>query len=485
MSMDATTLHPAKAFSLGRVLGRVPAWLWLGAGVYVLMLVNGSGLLNDSDTYWQIAVGQWMLDHGALPRVDVYSFSRPGEPWISSSWLAQILYASSYNLAGWTGPVVVAAGAIAATFALLAHILARRMPATYAALVALAAMVLSAPHFLARPHVLAMPVMVAWAYGLMRASERRQPPSFWLLPLIALWANLHGGFVFGLVLAGAFAIDALWNAEPSQRKPLAMRWLAFGLGALAACCVTPYGWGSILASRRILDLGELLRLISEWAPADFSKLGAFELTILALIAGALYRGITLSPPRIALVLGLLHMALSHGRNLEIFALLLPIVVLTPVSRQLAMQPAWPGKVTLASVAPLVVALGIATFPLAALQTYAPPKGDSPAAAVEAIKTHDLRRVLNDRALGGYLIWRQVPVFIDGRAELYGEKFTMAYYNALELKDVGQFLGLLREHQIDGLLLRPGAPAAGLLGHLGGWRRVYADDAAVLYVRGGS
>jgi hypothetical protein len=91
MSMDATTLHPAKAFSLGRVLGRVPAWLWLGAGVYVLMLVNGSGLLNDSDTYWQIAVGQWMLDHGALPRVDVYSFSRPGEPWISSSWLAQIL----------------------------------------------------------------------------------------------------------------------------------------------------------------------------------------------------------------------------------------------------------------------------------------------------------------------------------------------------------------------------------------------------------
>ena len=95
----------------------------------------------------------------------------------------------------------------------------------------------------------------------MTASERRQPPSFWLLPLIALWANLHGGFVFGLVLAGAFAIDALWNAEPSQRRPLALRWIAFGLAALAACCVTPYGWESILASRKILDLGELLRLI--------------------------------------------------------------------------------------------------------------------------------------------------------------------------------------------------------------------------------
>jgi hypothetical protein len=319
----------------------------------------------------------------------------------------------------------------------------------------------------------------------MTASERRQPPSFWLLPLIALWANLHGGFVFGLVLAGAFAIDALWNAEPALRKPLALRWIAFGLAASLACCFTPYGWESILASRKILDLGELLRLISEWAPADFSRLGPFELTILALIAGALYRGVKLSPSRIALVLGLLHMALSHGRNLEIFALLLPIVVLTPVSQQFALQPTPSGRMTLVSAAMLAVTLGISTWALAAHQMYSPPKSKSPAAAVETIKAHHLRRVLNDRGFGGYLIWRQLPVFIDGRAELYGEKFSMAYYNALELKDVSKFLGLLNDHDIDAVLLQPGAPAAGLLDHLGVWRRVYADDVAVLYVRGGS
>ena len=480
MSIEAGTIQREKAFSLAGV----PAWLWLGIGVYALVLVGGQTLLSDSDTYWQIAVGQWILDHGVLPRVDVYSFSKPGEAWISSSWLAQILYAVSYNLAGWTGPVVVAAGAIAATFALLAHLLERRIPSTYAVLVALTAMVLSTPHFLARPHVLAMPVMVAWAYGLMTASERRQPPSFWLLPLIALWANLHGGFVFGLVLAGAFAIDALWNAEPSQRKPLALRWAVFGLAALAACCFTPYGWESILASRKILDLGELLRLLSEWMPADFSRLSPFELTILALIAGMLYLGVKLSPPRIALVVGLLHMALSHGRNVEVFALLLPIVVLTPVSQQFALQPTRSGRITLVSVAMLAVTLGISTWALAAHQMYSPPKSQAPAAAVEAVKAHNLRRVLNDRAFGGYLIWRQMPVFIDGRAELYGEKFTMAYYNAVQLKDVSQFLDLLREYAIDALLLQPGMPATGLLDQLGAWRRVYADDVAVLYVRGG-
>jgi hypothetical protein len=133
---------------------------------------------------------------------------------------------------------------------------------------------------------------------------------------------------------------------------------------------------------------------------------------------------------------------------------------------------------------LAAALAVSTWTVTAHRTYSPPNSQSPAAAVEAVKAHHLRRVLNDRAFGGYLIWRQMPVFIDGRAELYGEKFTMAYYNALELKDIGRLLGLLEEYDIDGLLLQPGTPAIGLLDHLGGWRRVHTDDAAVLFVRGG-
>ena len=61
---------------------------------------------------------------------------------------------------------------------------------------------------------------------------------------------------------------------------MALRWAVFGVARMAACCVTPYGWGSILASRKILDLGELLHLIYEWMPADFSSFGAFEIVIL-------------------------------------------------------------------------------------------------------------------------------------------------------------------------------------------------------------
>jgi hypothetical protein len=326
--------------------------------------------------------------------------------------------------------------------------------------------------------------MLAWANGLMLASERGQAPSPWLLPLIALWANLHGGFVFGLVLVGAFALDALWNADRAQQRAVMLRWAVFGIGALVACCATPYGWGSILAARKILDLGELLHLIYEWMPADFSKFSVFELAILMLIAGALYGGVKLTPPRIALVLGLLHMALSHVRNLEIFALLLPIVLLAPVASQFALQPA--GRARTAAPMPVMavvmILLGGWTWLLAANTTFAPPENQSPSAAVDALKAHHPKRVLNDLPFGGYLIWRQMPVFIDGRAELYGEAFDVAYYRALQLKDVNQFLDILKTWDIDAVLLTPSTPAVGLLDNIGGWRRAYADGNAVLHVR---
>ena len=222
----------------------------MGIGVYALVLVGGRALLNDSDTYWQIAVGQWILDHHALPRVDIYSFTKAGEPWISSSWLAQVLYATSYNLAGWTGPVVLAATCIAATFALLIISSAAAFPRPMRSSSRCGAGAVGGAFSGA--------AACAGAAGHGGVGERadvgeraRQAPSFWLLPLMALWANLHGGFVFGLVLVGAFALDALWNADRSQRKTLALRWTAFGVAALAAGCVTPYGWESLLASRKI------------------------------------------------------------------------------------------------------------------------------------------------------------------------------------------------------------------------------------------
>lgn len=479
-SADIGTIGEQRAIRIGAL----PAWLSLGLVVYALVLINGSLLLGDSDTYWHIAVGKWILAHGALPHTDIYSFTKAGEPWVSSSWLAQILYAASYRAAGWAGPVILASASIATAFALLALNLGARIPAKAAVTIACVALLLSVSHLFARPHVLVMPVMVAWVSGLLRASERAEAPSFWLLPLLALWANLHGSFVFGLALVVPLALDALWNAEKLRRPSLALLWGVFALAALAACCVTPYGWGSILASRKILDLGELLHLIYEWMPADFSHFGPLEACILGALALGLSYGVRLPPPRIVLLVGLLHMALSHVRNVEIFAMLAPLVVVTPLASQLALAPAQFARMAfpIASSVVLAIIVGAASFAFAATHPFVPPASQAPAAALDVLKAHHAKRILNDLPFAGYFIAQGIPVFIDGRAELYGEPFVMAYYRAMQLKDVNVLLGLLKTYDIDAVVLTPATPAVSFMDHAPGWQRIYADDNAVVHIR---
>lgn len=104
------------------------------------------------------------------------------------------------------------------------------------------------------------------------------------------------------------------------------------------------------------------------------------------------------------------------------------------------------------------------------------------AAVDILKARHEKRVLNEAFFGGYLIWRGIPVFIDGRAELYGEDFVVKFLNALSLKDVNAFYDILKSYDIDAVLLNPNTPASLLVDHLEGWERVYADDTAVLHVR---
>jgi hypothetical protein len=101
-----------------------------------------------------------------------------------------------------------------------------------------------------------------------------------------------------------------------------------------------------------------------------------------------------------------------------------------------------------------------------------------------LRDHHAKRILNDLPFAGYFIARGIPVFIDGRAELYGEAFVMAYYRAMQLKDVNVLLDLLKSHDIDATVLTPATPAVSFMDHAPGWQRVYADDNAVVHLRAG-
>src|SRR5688500_8861617 len=78
-----------------------------------LLLIRGASLLNDPDMFWQIKIGQWIVANHAVPFTDIYSFTRAGEPWMSSSWLSQVLFAQAFDLGGWAGVVILTAVAAA------------------------------------------------------------------------------------------------------------------------------------------------------------------------------------------------------------------------------------------------------------------------------------------------------------------------------------------------------------------------------------
>jgi hypothetical protein len=479
MTMSAT--HAAEGVNPMR--GLLP--LWVGVGVYAVFVLAGNHLLIDPDTMWQITVGQWIVDHGMVPQTDAYSFTMRGQPWISTQWLAQVAYAAVFSLAGWSGPVVLASACIAATFALFTRFLAKHLSESATLVFVAAALALTVPHLLARPHVLALPVMMAWVGGLVQAADRRGTPPFWLLPLMALWANLHGGFVLGLALMVPITADAVLNADAPQRKSLALRWAAFAVAAIAASCVTPYGWNSLLASRKILALGEALPLIMEWRAADFSSVGPLEVCLLLGFGLALYRGVSLPPLRIVLLLGMLHMGLSQVRSLETFALLVPLFLAGPLAKQIGAaddhaKPAGAPRGLL--FAGLAVVLLAGTVAYASVVRFEPHTRGSPVAAVAELKKLNFSRVFNDYDFGGYLIANGVAPFIDGRTELYGEKFFVAHNSASGLMNPENLFRLLDEYKIEATLMRTQSAATRLLDHIDGWQKVYMDEIATIHVR---
>jgi hypothetical protein len=454
-----------------------------GAGVYFILLLAGNKLLGDPDTQWQITIGRWILANGMVPRSDVYSFTMSGQPWISTQWLAQVGFALAYRCAGWAGLVVMTAAAAAAAFALLTKFLSARLTPATTAIIVTGALVLSAGHLLARPHVLALPILVAWVSGLVAAADHGESPSPLLLPLMTLWANVHGGFVFGLAIILPIAVEAVARKDSAARAPLARRWLVFACAALVASFITPYGWNALLASGRILSLGDALPLITEWHPVSFDRVGAFEICLLGLLGFALWRGIALPLLRILLLLGLLHMALSSVRNLELLALVAPIVLAAPLAQQLGhaenvREPRGPASFYVA-----VALLIFTTTPLIALfGHYTPSDQNSPAAAVAEIKRLHVSRVFNDYDFGGYLIAHGVPTFIDGRTELFGERFVVDHRLATDLIEPEKLFTLLNDYRIEATLLRTQTAAAKLLDHLDGWRKAYSDGVATIHVR---
>lgn len=451
----------------------------IGAALSVALfgaLLLAPRVLNDADTLWQIRSGEWMLAHRAIPFGDPFSFTMAGQPWPPHQWLGQLALAAAYDLGGWSAVRALAAAAAAITFGLLLRHLRPVLRPLPALALAVVGCTLVGPSLLARPHLIALPFLELWCAGLVMARRQGARPPWPLLLVMTLWANLHGSFPVGLVLVAALAVEAA-AAEPTLRSPAVRGWLLFTALAFLAACLTPQGPAGLLFPVQHLAMHNLDR-INEWQPADFGRLGPLEIVILL----ALYFGLTgqVKVPqfRVVLLLGLLHAALTHGRNGQLLGIIGPLLIADAIGASLppprvASESFGRGGMALACIAAMLLAARLAiasagpAMPIAALN-------DLPA----CLRT---RPVLNDYRFGAALIFNGIAPFVDSRAELYGDAFLDDYTRIAD-GDPDAITAALRRWDIAWALFPPGNSALRVLEQGLGWHRLHADTQAIALAR---
>jgi hypothetical protein len=485
--------------------GTAPRSMWLfswplivGALAYIFALSKGNHLLLDGDTYWHIASGKWILEHGAVPTADPFSHTMRGAAWTAHEWLSQVVLAVAHDVGSWTGVVAVTALAFAATLALLTGALLKSLEPIYALAFASLGVAMTAHHLLARPHILAMPLMMTWVIGLIRACESGRAPSLWLLPVMTVWANLHGGFTLGLALAPAFALEAALASKRNQRFASAAKSWGIFLALTATCSlITPHGIQGIWYTwETLVESSYALQTIREWQSPNFHKLQPLELWLLAGLAFALHQGLRLPPVRLLLLLGVIHLALKHVRYVELVGLLAPLFLASPLaahwrqtrqSQQVESMDRFfqrlakpPGQ------GALLLVLGVLlswTLWISNSRSLQPPKISAPIDAVQAARDAGIKGpVLNHYGWGGYLIYSGIPPFIDGRSDMYKDDFLRRYLEALRLNTSDGLERILHDYNIEWTILTPNAAAVALLDHLPNWRRLYTDEVAVIHIK---
>ena len=470
----------------------VPSWpLIVALLALARALAQPGALLHDPDTYLHIAAGRWMLAHGALPVHDPFSYTFAGARWVPHEWLAELVLAAVYRAAGWSGLVLLTIACFAASLGLLTRFLLRSAE-PFSALIAvgLAAAMVEA-HLLVRPHMLAMPLLVLWSGALFAARDAGEAPPFRLLPALALWANLHDSFMFGLLLAFYLAAEAVlagpWRLE-------VRRWGLFAALALAATLATPNGIAGLAQPFRLMAMPALQSSFIEWRSPNFQDFQPLEIMLLGLVALGLTTGVRVPPSRVLILVGLCHMALAHTRHADLLGLVGPLAVAGSLGPQLAarIRSAPPSRISRAAArlaepaaAPamaLTCAVALALClpllrPIVRTEDRVTPASALAAAARMGLAGH----VFNSEGFGGYLVFHGVPAFIDGRIELYGNAFLARYLDAVSgnSRVLG---GLLARWKISWALLEPQQGAVAVLEHLPGWRRAYSDAHAVIFVR---
>ena len=460
--------------------------------LFILVFAMAARTPLDSDMWWHLRVGKWMVENRQPLTTDVFSHTRYGALWTNHSWLAQIGMALLFGEERF-GLFSAAVAVIAAASLGFVYLQMDNAPIIRAFVIVLAGTV-AAPVWTPRPQIASLLMLSVTGY-LVHLCRRKGVDHLWLLiPLFVLWSNLHGGYVLGLMLLGATLLGdgvcLLTGDAPNWRPWRRLLWWSLASGF--AVLLNPNGLRTWLIPFQTVGIEALQRVIQEWASPDFHDLAQQPLLwlLFALLGAVGFSKKRLDVVDFAVVVIFGYWAFLARRNFGPFALVAAPVLARHLpegwqsSSNGVPKPRW-GRPFESG---LLLLLGAAAL-LKVLTVNAPAFVDAkraeffPEAAATWVQLHNPDgNLFNAYEWGGYLMWRlpEVQVFIDGRTDLYAEKVLTDYL--LAFAGEAGWEAVFERYKIGWVLLPREAPLAQILDADVGWEKPYEDGVAVIYVR---
>jgi hypothetical protein len=481
----------------------------LPAFLLFAFLSGTNRLLMDGGTGWHIRTGEWILQHGSVPKTDLFSFTKPRAPWFAWEWGWDVCFAAVHRIWGLAGVAFINICLLCAISALL-FALIRRCCGNDALsfLFTGIAVIGSTIHWLARPHLVSWVFLLLFLHVFVSAERGNLKLLAWLPVLTMFWTNLHGGFFLGpvttLIMATGAAVNGFaeqsWRGACAKAKP----YLLALAGCAVATLVNPYSWRLDQHVFSYLEDTKLLEHMMEYRPVNFHEPGAalFECMLLLGVGSAWWcfeRGMF---ARVLMIVFFAHLALLSKRNVPLFFLaaspwaagmlrsLLGRVKWVPPFRSFARAV---GEISgdlraFERIRRWHVASAAAVVLLAALFAARGSGFDSrfdsrqfPIAAVPALSSLAKSRVFTYDQWGDYMIYRFYPesrVFMDDRSDFYGSQFLETY---VRLINAGyNWESDLKRFAIDTVILRPDAPLATVLKQSPDWKLLFDDGRAIVF-----
>ncbi len=414
----------------GEQITRAILLAMLFTGPALMCFAGVRAVVGDPDLGWQITAGQWILQHHAFPQADPFSRLAHGAPWQAYSWLFDLILVKLYSWFGLDGIVAYTAIMVTANGVAIWRLVSRLQPDFLkSALLTLGAVFAMSRMYTPRPWLITIFFFALELDILLRyRSSGRSRTLIWLVPLFALWANIHIQFIDGLLVLALAAAEPLivrwlrWGSQAPAARPL---WIAFG-ACMVATFLNPYG---VAVYRSAWILGSqpgVLNTITEMHAMAFRTDSDFVLLFLALgAAGVLFRYRNLAPFETLLLALSAVLAFRSQRDLWMLAVVAVAILAAGIPEGASERKPlafWTVPITAglctAVVAVAAVAMHLNNSRMAQLEAKS-----MPVQAVEVIRQrHYDGALFNTYGWGGFLIWKLgEPVSIDGRAGLYGDE----------------------------------------------------------------